>query len=65
MRIVVRLPVASCCVARASGNVNAVTADILTREGMARNRASILIEAKMTVRREREENRRGELLCVL
>jgi hypothetical protein len=69
MGIVVALLVASCCIALTSGNVNAVTADILTGEGMAYNRASILAEvpmmyqslkAKMTVQREREENRRGE-----
>ena len=61
--------VASWRTALTSGNVNAVTADILTGEGMAYNRASILAEvpmmyqslkAKMTVQREREENRRGE-----
>ena len=74
MRIVITLLVASCCIALASGNVNAVTADILTCEGMVYSRASILTEApmmhqslkaKMTARQEREENRRGELLCVL
>jgi hypothetical protein len=57
--------VASWRTALTSGNVNAVTADILTGEGMVYSRASILIEAKMTARQEREENRRGELLCVL
>ena len=74
MRIVITLLVASCCIALASGNVNAVTADTLTWEGMAYNRASILTEvpmmyrslqAKMTVRgiavqQELEENQRGE-----
>ena len=62
MRIVVTPPVASCYVAWAPGNVNAVTADLLTGDGMAHNRASIFIGAKMTVRQEREKNQRGELL---
>src|ERR1017187_4821099 len=57
MRIVVTLPVASCYVAWASGNVNAVTADLLTCEGTAHNRASIPIEAKMTVRQDRKSTR--------
>ena len=53
MRIVVTLLVASCRIALASGNVNAVTPDILlTGEGM-------------TVQQEQEENRRGESLCAL
>ena len=74
MRIVVTLPVASCYVARASGNVNAETADILTCEGMVYSRASILTEVPMmyqslkakmtargmTVQQEQEENQRGE-----
>ena len=68
----VTLLVASCCIALASGNVIAVTADMLTGEGMVCNPASILAEvpmmyrsfkAKMTVQREREENQRGESLC--
>jgi hypothetical protein len=42
--IVLTLLVASCCIALTSGNVNAVTADILTGEGMAYNRASRLAE---------------------
>ena len=53
IRIVVTLLVASCRIALASGNVNAVTPDILlTGEGM-------------TVQQEQEENRRGESLCAL
>jgi hypothetical protein len=72
MRIVVTLLVASCCIALASGNVNAVTVDTLTYEGMAYNCASILTEvpimyrqAKMTARgitvqQEQEENQRGK-----
>ena len=44
MRIVITLLVASCFIALASGNVNAVTADILTGEGMAYNRAWRLAE---------------------
>ncbi len=69
MRIVVTLLVARCRTALASGNVNAVTADGLTCDGMGYNRASILTEvpvkhqglkARMTVRQEQEENQRGE-----
>ena len=74
MRIVITLLVASCCIALASGNVNAVTADILNCEGMVYSRASILTEAPMmyqslkakmtprgmTVQQEQEENQRGE-----
>ena len=74
MRIVIALLVASCCIALASGNVNAVTADILTCEGMVYSRASILTEVPMmyqslkakmtargmTVQQEQEENQRGE-----
>jgi hypothetical protein len=65
MGIVVTFLVASWRTALTSGNVNAVTADILTGEGIVYNRASIHIEAKMAARQEPEENRRGELLCVL
>jgi hypothetical protein len=74
MRIVATLLVASCCIALTSGNVNAVTADILACEAMEHERASMLTEvpvtyqspkAKMMVPQEQEENQRGELLCVL
>lgn len=69
----VTLLVASCCVALTSRNVNTVTADILTGEGILYNRTSILAEvpvmnqslrAKMTVQQKQEEIRRGESLCV-
>jgi hypothetical protein len=61
--IVVTFLVASCCIALTPGNVNTVTADILTGEGMVAMYQSL--KAKISVRREREEKRRGELLCVL
>lgn len=74
MRIMITLLVASCCIALASGNVNAVTADVLTCERMVCGRAGILTEVPMmhqslkakttargmTVQQEQEENRRGE-----
>jgi hypothetical protein len=69
MRIVPTLLVATCCIALTSGNVTAVTADLLACEARVHERASILTEGpvtqqslklKMMVPQEQEENQRGE-----